>query len=228
MLPWINSKRSHFEKYSSIYTDKGFDVLIVRSFLMNILWPKRLDKVSEDVVSFMDKNEDYDQIVLHGLSAGCYVWSECLIRLYSHKNFESISKRIKCQVWDSLSGAAEIPAGLASSLFPDNKLMRKLMTTFGVLYLKVFYSYTDKYYNRGDKYFLEKPLTAPALIFVSKIDPIGTEKFAREVTESYKKLNIDTTLKAFDDSPHILHYQMYKEEYLKVLMDHLRKCKIVI
>ena len=228
MLPWINSKRSHFEKYSSIYTNRGFDVLVVRSYLMNILWPKKLDKISEDVVSFMDKNKEYDQIVLHGLSAGCLVWSICLLRLHSHVNFDSISKRIKCQVWDSITQPSNVPTGAASSLFPDNKFMRNLVKKIGDLYLNVTYENTTKYYNRGNRHFQDAPLPAPALIFASKIDPIATERNAREITESFKKSNVDTTLKVFDDSPHVQLYQMHKEEYLKVLMEHLRKCKIII
>ena len=194
---------------------------------MNILWPKKLDKVSEDVVSFMDKNKEYDQIVLHGLSAGCFVWCICLLHLYSHKNFESVSKRIKCQVFDSITEASNVPNGMALSLFPNNKFMRKLLTTIGDLYLKVFYEQTTKYHLRADNFFRENSLKAPVLIFVSKTDPIGTEKKARLVAESLKKLNVDTTLKVFEDSPHILHYQMHKEEYLKLLMHHLRKCEII-
>ena len=228
VFPWAQSKVNHIEKYCSIYTNKGFDVLVVRNHLANILRTKKTQKIAGNVVSYIAENEQYNKLLIHGFSAGAYIWSECLVHLHDHAKFDSISKRIKGQIWDSISGPKEAAIGMSNSIFPHNRFMESVLRTSVDTSLKILYEYTTKYYLRGDKYFHEKAIVAPALIFASKIDPIGTEKNAREIANSFKKLNIDTTLKVFDDSPHVQHYQKYKEEFLKVLTDHITKCKVMI
>lgn len=227
VLPWLQSKQQHFEKYCSIYTNLGFDVLVVQIDILQLMRPEKGSQIlAADVVKFLNSNDHYENILVHGFSVGGYLWSECLIHLNAHKSFKSISSRIKGQVWDSVTGLKEIPIGISKSVFSEG-LMENLLRKSVEYYLKFFYENATKYYVRAENFFNDSPVKAPALIYSSKADPIGTETKANEIAESFKQQNIDLSLKCFEDSPHVQHYQKYKEEYLKYLHDHLKKCNLI-
>lgn len=228
LLPWLLSKKTHVEKYCAIYTKLGFEVVVARMDLIQLLRPKTgVHLIADDVVKFLANNDHYKNIVVHGFSAGGYVWAESLMRLHSHEKFDSISKRVKCQVWDSLTGFTEIPIGISKTIFPGNKTVQNLVKNLSEFYLKTNYENATQFYKRGENYFNENPLIAPALVFASKTDQVGTERKAREIVDCFKAINIDTTFKLFDKSPHVQHYHTHKEEYMKFLCEHLKKHQLL-
>jgi hypothetical protein len=227
IIPWAQSKLSHVEKYCSIYTKNGFDVLVVENRVPNIIQPKKSQNLAANLVKFLENNESYDKILIHGFSAAGYVWGETLVQLHSKQNRDLIFKRIKGQVWDSVAGLNQIPIGISNSIFRNNKLMEILLRKSIELMLKIFYESKTKYYNRAATYYYKKAIPAPALIFASKVDPIGTEEHAKEIVKNFQAQNIETTLKVFPDSPHVQHFQKYRENFLKTLFDHLKKCNLL-
>lgn len=68
---------------------------------------------------------------------------------------------------------------------------------------------------------------SPALVVVSKTDPIGTEDYAKYLVGLWRKNGMDVTLKVFEDSPHVKHYKVYREEYLKLMHDLWEKVKLL-
>lgn len=228
LLPWLLSKKSHVEKYCAIYTKLGFEVVVIRMELFQLLRPKSgAHLIADDVVKFLTNNDQYKNIVVHGFSAGGYLWAESLKRMHVHEKFDSISKRVKCQVWDSVTGYTEIPIGISKSIFPGNKIIQNLMISLSEFYLKASYESATQFFQQGESYFNANPLTVPALIFASKTDPVGTERKAREIVDSFLAKNIDLTFKLFDKSPHVQHYHTHKEEYMKFLCEHLKKCQLL-
>lgn len=227
MLFWLEAKPKHFEKYCSIYTRNNFDVLTVETPALNFAWPRRSQTTAKNVLKFLENNESYERVLVHGFSAGGYVWGECLVLLHANDKINAISKRIKGQVWDSIGSANEVPIGISNSLFPHNKFMELLLGKSFNAFKKVFYGSITKHHSQSEMHFNEKAVKAPTLIFGSKIDPIGTEKTLRNFARNLKLQNIDTTLNIFDDSPHVQHYQKYRDEYLKLLMEHLKKCQLI-
>lgn len=227
LIPWLHAKQKHVEKYCSIYTDRDFDVVVVTPSEFDVIKPKIGSQLlAKDVVNFLVNNEYYNKMVIQGFSVAGYFWSECLFHLHSNGQFESISERFKCQVWDSVTGMRQIPIGVSKSFFPNNQILQNFTKSSLDFYLKTFYESATQYYIRGEENFHNKPLKAPALIFSSKIDPVATFAFANGIVNSFKQLEIDVTFKSFDDSPHVQIYNMHKQEYLSCLDNHLKRCQM--
>lgn len=84
-----------------------------------------------------------------------------------------------------------------------------------------------QHFDDGSEYFLQNRTKSPALIFCSKVDPVGTEAYARKLMLDWKSRGINVTLKCFDDSEHVKHYLKYPEEYKKLLHDHWDRVKLL-
>lgn len=99
----------------------------------------------------------------------------------------------------------------------------------GILWLHLTaYRPLQRHFSDAKVTWLDKNLVkAPALIIASKVDNIGTEKFARETVDAWRKHGVDVTFKLFEDSPHIKHFQAYPDEYLKYVHNHWEKCKLL-
>lgn len=184
--------------------------------------------LAKEAVKFLANNDQYEKIVIHGFSAGGYLWGECLIHMQEHEKYEAISKRIKGQVWDSLTASKEISIGVARSVFPDNKFLQKTLFNLSEFYLQTSYEIATKHYHRSENAFNDFPMKVPALMFASKTDQVGTERKSREVISFLEQHKIDVTFKLFEKSPHVQHYYAHKEEYMKLLCEHLKKCKVLV
>jgi Eukaryotic protein of unknown function (DUF829) len=112
------------------------------------------------------------------------------------------------------------------ALFPKNVIMRKLVAAFLWIHLKV-YGKLQVHYKDAVGRFYNNLARTPALVFASKIDDIGTEQFASEIVDTWRKNGVDVTYKCFEDSLHIKHFQKYPEEYLKLVHDHWDRVKLL-
>jgi Eukaryotic protein of unknown function (DUF829) len=248
LITWLQSKPKHYEKYCELYTERGFDVVVVTPKELHVIRPTTGSQVlAGNIIKFLENNDYYDKMLIQGFSMAGYFWSECLVQLHANGQFQSISDRFKCQVWDSITGMKQVAIGFAKSMFPQNKTLQNLTTNFLNFYLKVNYKTATQYYARGtikeefflsqthhiistttrlgEDYFHNKSLKAPVLVFASKIDPVATEEKAKEAVATFEKQNIDVTFKLFDKSSHVQHYQKYEKEYLSYLDSHLKTCK---
>lgn len=226
ILSWLEAKQSHVEKYCKIYTDLGIDVLLVQTNVLKLLRPTTGTQViAKNVVDFLTNNENYEKLFIHGFSVGGYLWGECLLNLYARQNFEEVTRRFKGQVWDSGTGIEGIPIGASKSLFPENESMQKVVKKLLELYLENASSM--KHYVRSADCYHNQPLQVPALVFTSKIDFVATERYAGKIADSFRQQKVDVTLKCFENAPHIKAYHVYREEYIKCLADHWKKCKII-
>lgn len=99
ILSWLRAKPKHLEKFCTLYTDLGFDVLVAHVHPLQVLWPPRgAQLVASDIVKFLVNNEYYERMLLHGFSVGGYLWGECLVQLQNDLcRREIIAKRIKAQ-----------------------------------------------------------------------------------------------------------------------------------
>ena len=230
MMSWLLAKPKYFEKYCSIYTDMGFDVLVVSTQVYQVMKPKNGSQVvAGSVLQFLKSNECYNQILIHGFSVGGYNWGECLVQLHDddYQNYQSIADRIKGQVWDSVAGLSEIPVGVSKTIFPHQKLMQSSTQFCLQFYFTLLHESATNQYERSEHNFHHKAIKAPALIFFSSTDQIGTEKKSREIIADFEAQNIAVTYKCFDDSPHVGHFQKYKGDYLKLLKSHLEACNLI-
>lgn len=223
MMSWLLAKQKHLKKYAKIYTDLGFDVLVVHVTPWQFIWPaKGTQLVAADTLKFLENNSSYSPIVVHGFSVGAYQFGEMMLQMSRDiKRYQPILDRMISQVWDSAADISEIPVGLPKSIFPKNPRMESALRNYVLYHLKTFHNQATIHYMRSSQMFHSTLLKAPALFFVSKNDLIGPETSNRAVTDNWERANIKVEFKCWENSQHAAHLIRHKDEYLSLLLKHL-------
>lgn len=138
--------------------------------------------------------------------------------------YEAVASRIRAQIWDSVAGFRESPLGFSKAFGP---ITQKCVKWFMHLHLALLSDATSKHYDKVEEYFLNKPIKAPALMFYSKADPIGTELKNVTIADNFEILNIEVTRTCFERSPHIGHFHKHRKEYEMALIKHLKSCNLI-
>jgi esterase/lipase len=189
---------------------------------------KCLQQVALDIVNFMQANDYYRQMTIHGFSIGGYMWGECLAQMQKDRTkYQSTIDRIILQVWDSAADITEIPIGVPKALFPRNPKLQFALKNYMIYHMRTFHEAATQHYIRSSQLFHTNYLKAPALFFVSKTDPVGSEASNRRVADTWISNGINVTWKIFERSPHVGHYQHHKSEYLESLFDHFQATNLV-
>lgn len=77
LFGWLSSEDKHLEKYRQIYYRKGFDVLTIRTRLLDVLVPHMgSERVANEVVDFLGSHRRYDNLAIHLFSVGSYQLGE--------------------------------------------------------------------------------------------------------------------------------------------------------
>lgn len=133
--------------------------------------------------------------------------------------YGNIPNRVIGQIWDSVAHPSMTVVAIPFALFPKNAIMRSFVTGILWLHLKL-YGALQRHFTDAVENYYENLVRSPALIFASKIDPIGTPEFMKVLAKRWEANGVDVTFKCFEDSPHIKHFQKYPEEYMKLVHDH--------
>ncbi|XP_046809326.1 uncharacterized protein LOC111688166 [Lucilia cuprina] len=229
MMAWLMAKQKHLKKYAEIYTELGFDVMVVHITPWQLLWPvKGTQVVAAETLKFLESNKSYEPIVLHGFSVGAYQFGELMLQMsrdmdrYSH-----ILNRIICQVWDSAADITEIPVGVPKSIFPKNLRMQTALRNYTLYHLKTFHNQATVHYMRSSQMFHSTLCKKPALFFVSDNDLIGPPSSNQAVRENWERADIKVTWKCWKHSLHAGHLMKHREEYLDLLFKHLEECGVL-
>ncbi|XP_018791606.1 PREDICTED: uncharacterized protein LOC108970589 isoform X1 [Bactrocera latifrons] len=223
MMAWLMAKHKHLKKYAQIYTEMGFDVMIVHVTPWQLLWPvKGTQVVAADTLKFLENNGSYTPIVVHGFSVGAYQLGEVMLQMSRNKErYAGILDRIVCQIWDSAADITEIPVGVPKSLFPKNPRMQSALRNYILYHMKTFHNQATIHYMRSSQIFHSTLIKQPALFFVSENDNIGPPSSNHAVRENWERANIKCTFKCWEHSQHAAHFIRHREEYLGCLLKHL-------
>lgn len=221
MLSWLLAKRKNVHKYANFYLDRGFDVLNINVSPWQLLWPaKGTQVVAAQILKFLELNNSFSPLFLHGFSVGGYLWSEVMVQMITEKQrYQPILDRIVGQVWDSAADITEIPIGVPVAVFPNNMVMQKALRQYMFYHMKTFNKVATCHYLRGSQMFHTNIVKAPALFFVSKTDPVGAESSNQQVREDWESIGIKVTWICFEKSPHVGHFRKYPKEYIAALTD---------
>lgn len=140
--------------------------------------------------------------------------------------YGKIPNRIIGQVWDSVTHPSYAIVAIPLAYFPNSKFMQSLTRGLFWFYSKLFKSLWNLISDGIDN-FCDDLARAPALIFSSKVDNIGTCQFAEEVVRRWRANGVDVTYKCFPDSEHVKHFKKYPEEYLCLLHNHWKLVKLL-
>ncbi|XP_072755960.1 uncharacterized protein L(2)k09913 [Anoplolepis gracilipes] len=229
ILTWLLSKRQHVMKYVNLYTEQGFDVAVVSLTPWQLMWPVKGSRlVAADLLTFLKQNENYQQILLHGFSVGGYMWGEVLDLMESNREkYSGIADRIVGQVWDSIADVSQIPIGFPRAVFPKNVMLQTMLQKYLEYHMKTFHQQATQYYIRSSQLFHSAPIRAPALLFVSKTDPVGTVPSNLGLRDIWEPSGIKTYVKIFEESPHVAHFYTYPKEYVAELYTFLQKLNLI-
>ncbi|KAL7738125.1 hypothetical protein ACLKA6_006470 [Drosophila palustris] len=229
MMAWLMAKQKHLKKYAEIYTEMGFDVMVVHITPWQLLWPaKGTQVVAAETLKFLENNKSYAPIVMHGFSVGAYQMGEIMLQMSRDMDrYGSILDRFACQIWDSAADITEIPVGLPKSIFPKNERMQSALRNYTLYHMKTFHNQATIHYMRSSQMFHSTLLKVPALFFVSENDPIGPPSSNHMVRENWERANIKVTFKCWQRSAHAGHLIKHRDEYLETLFQHLESCGVL-
>ncbi|XP_035901560.1 uncharacterized protein LOC118507299 [Anopheles stephensi] len=222
IFAWLQASEKHLAKYAEFYLDQGFEVLCVHITPWQLVWPVNgSQKVAADVVKFLANNELPEGIVIHGFSVGGYLWGECLVKLQADPSGKRVLEKIRGQVWDSLADITEIPVGVPHAVLPHNPTLQGVLRNYINYHMKLFHEEATQYYVKCTRLFHYEPAPCPALLLVSKTDPVGTEKANNRLRGIWESVGVQTSLKCWDKSPHVGHFHKHRDEYIELLVAHL-------
>ncbi|XP_011639162.1 uncharacterized protein LOC105428505 [Pogonomyrmex barbatus] len=230
ILTWLLSKRRHVMKFVNLYMEQGFDVAVVSLTPWQLMWPVKGSRlVAEDLLTFLKQNESYQQILLHGFSVGAYMWGEALDLIQSNKDkYPNIADRIVGQVWDSIADVSQIAIGFPRAVFPKNMMLQSMLRKYVEYHMKTFHQQATQYYIRSSQVFhTASIIRVPALLFVSKTDPVGAVTSNLILRDTWESLGVKTYVKIFEESPHVAHFYTYPKEYITELYAFLQKLNLI-
>lgn len=88
--------------------------------------------------------------------------------------------------------------------------------------MKTFHEPATSHYIRSSQMFHSTLVKKPALFLLSSDDPIGSVASNAAVRQSWESLGIRCDWKCWDKSPHVGHFQKYRDDYVNKLYDFLQ------
>lgn len=219
MLAWMLAKKQHLNKYAEVYLKRGYDVLTVHITPWQLMWPVNgTQVVADEVLQFLHHNSVCQPLVLHGFSVGGYVWGEVMVRMKQDlERYQHVIDRIIGQAWDSAADVTEIHIGLPLAIFPKNPILRTALEKYVRYHLKTFHAAATIHYLRSSQLFHTNLVHSPALLLVSKSDPVGSVSSNLRVRDTWRSMGIKTYWKCWDDSKHVSHFLKYRSDYIQTL-----------
>lgn len=234
LFAWIKAREKHIEKYRTIYFKHGFDVMTVYTHPFDLMLPKIGAHITaQDLLNYLlSKENNYENIVVHGLSVGGYQFGEFIIKLKraidqsEHKlDAEKIVKQIKGVIFDSAADIHNAPGGLARSI-ARNPFISDIIEKLFQFYLFLMYPVCTRYLYAVHDAFYDNFMRTPALLLFSHVDKIGDSQTNFGLAETWTQLGIPVDLKAFEKSRHVSHLHQYPEEYERQIEAFLKKIRV--
>ncbi len=87
IFSWMLAKGQHLDKFAQFYGKYGYDVLLIRTLPMQLVFPKNgTMQNAKQVVQFVaNRSADYSNILVHGFSVGAYQFGEVLVQMTQDK-----------------------------------------------------------------------------------------------------------------------------------------------
>lgn len=224
ILAWMMAKAKHLEKYSEIYLSKGFDVLIVNMPPMDLLFPVTGSQViAKNVLDFLKKNSQYENLLVHGFSVGAYLFGEILVKAKENpEEYQPIMDRFKGLIFDSAVDFEGLPKGFPRAV-TTNPILSRMLEWYTNTHLKLMHDTATKHYLKSSQNFHFRHMSCPSLLIVSERDPVGNPTDNRKVASNWLSKGIEVEVKCFKDSIHCSHMIKYPKEYVEQVEKFLTK-----
>lgn len=102
-----------------------------------------------------------------------------------------------------------------------------LIFWFYSYHMKTFHEPATAHYIRASQMFHSTLVKKPALLLLSNNDPIASVSANKVLKQSFESLGIRTEWKCWEKSPHVAHFQKYREDYINVLYAFLQSINMM-
>ncbi|GBM05576.1 hypothetical protein AVEN_94838-1 [Araneus ventricosus] len=228
ILAWLLAKETHIEKFRKLYISRGFDVLTVKTPLKDFLFPVSGSQViAKNVLDYFTSHENYEDIVVHAFSVGCYLVGEIFVQMRKKsEKYRDMSLRIRSVIFDSFVDFEDIPTGLPR-VFTENPITIKILEWYVSTHLALMFNVATKHYLTSSKNIHNTPLKCPALVFVSEADKVGSLVANQMLIDNWQARGVDVKMKCWKDSKHVSHWYKYQDEYVAEVDRFLSKVNLL-
>ena len=156
---WINAKNKNLDKFRQLWNEKGFDVLIVRTSILDTLFPPIGSQiVAQNVVKVLsDLNSKYDEIVIHAFSVGGYQFGEVLVQLTQHEKYANVLNSFNGFIMDSIVYSKDRAPGISRTL-TTNPILQPMVERITELFFSLFQFLIVKHYNKSEQIIVSPPI----------------------------------------------------------------------
>ena len=142
MYSWLNAKKSHVDKYCSIYQREGIDVVQVYTTPRKLFFGKDISQAVEEVLTYITEPKHRKRpLLVHGFSVGGLVFCETVAALRSQRHANKsadVKYRIKGTIMDSIVDYEDAPRGISRAI-TDKPLLQNMLKTTIELQLKFIF-----------------------------------------------------------------------------------------
>ncbi|XP_015922775.1 transmembrane protein 53-A [Parasteatoda tepidariorum] len=228
LFGWAGCVDRYLAKYSEIYQKKGCTTIRYIAS-PNIISPRVLDEkkiinLAGNVINLLfDMKFDKHPIFFHTFSNGgatVYRYVSEEIRKNHPNDF-----KIKGCIFDSCPAKVRVMGFVRATLaMTDGNIIKRyaaaimavFRATIAGLYSALFRFFTGKFTTyRVWNALLEEPNVCPQLFLFSKNDLVCCWDTIQEFADLRKKIGVVTKTVLFEESEHVKHMIMYRDEYLK-------------
>lgn len=203
---WMGAKERQMRPYLNFYHERNIDTISFAVGPNHVLFPEKAMQQMEAVLNCVaDAHKQQEDegpkatigqpsaILFHHFSVGGFLYGQAIQAMQAHTHLNSFPATIKAQIFDSPPDYQNIPKGISRSMGIGG-IVEKVIEKFAEAYLKITYDSAGVMHRASSHAFHENKITAPALWFYSKADPVCDWKDCITVTDKWKAKGIDVSM----------------------------------
>lgn len=241
LLGWAGARDSNLRKYSKIYSDLGYHTIrFSPSFKLTFYESEQEHKkhAYEFLNLLVQLKLTDSQLLFHFFSnaSGFIIYQHVLNELKKQDSlYEFVGRNQSGVIFDSTPGWPPSEffqfSNSVYTLMPQKGVKEYTLAVLFVLFFKgyCFFQFGNDYYSKFFQTLLnDQRDNIPTLFVYSKIDKLvafyNIEQFIKERKSKLPNLYIKSV--SFDDAEHVMIYQKYPIDYLKLIKQHLSVCNL--
>ncbi|CAG7827159.1 unnamed protein product [Allacma fusca] len=228
ILSWMEANPKIVDKYAQYYLNQRCDSLVVYLTWYNALWTGLGAKaIAKYILEFLQDNQSYSRVIIHGFSAGSLVWGN-MLDFMKQDEFSAIRERIDGQIWDSVAINAETLIKGFPRTFLRNRPLQLIFENYLRFHGMIFYNWSGRsFYKSMSLMSANNVVHTPILVFTSKDDRVFSSKSVTDGVQLWREKGLRVDLKIWDSSPHVSHFLHHKDEYEDLVKDFVSNLNFV-
>ena len=237
---WMGAKERQMRPYLNFYHDRNIDTISFAVGPNHVLFPEKAMEQMEAVLNTVSAAHTGEEVPLksnkqiakpssvlfHHFSVGGFLFGQALIAMEKHSHLKKFPLAIKAQIFDSPPDYQNIPKGISRSM-GINGIGQKAIEHTARAYLKLTENTSGVLHRASSSAFHNNHISAPALWFYSKADPVCDWEDCVTVTTKWKNRGTIVEECVWEHTPHIQHGRVDPDRYFGTLDTFLKKHNVI-